>query len=459
MSGMKVNPWNVGAPSSVVKKTTESQDWRYPDRWSGQRPGLNAHGGFLTSLRGMGAWCGLCLFYLSLFTGCSGTEPTPDVQPQALAAPDEDSTAAAADYDVTQSEAESFAAAWAEAMVTNDVEGVRSLFDWDGLCERVAEPLGLPAAEHGQFVRGMKNGNPAGQLTNQIASVSQTGGSYKVVRVLRRDGRFHAVFRMTLPNQGMNYHDIRVVRSNGNVMGDRLFVAINSEEMADTMRSLAMPAMKSRNLAARLSGRQKAEEAAFDTTIALLTAVRNGQFEETVRLFEQLPEANQNNKSVMLGMITAQSQLDETKYLEAIDRYRDAYPNDPSLGLVLLDAAVLRQDWDLLETSRTKLNAWTGGDPYVDLMIAAVLSQDANSLEKAVALSKDIDPGSIGLPAAHDHKLMIALHTKDFKTVVQQIDVLNDDYGVGFTADSLRGEPLFEDFVEAPEFTEWLSRQ
>jgi tetratricopeptide (TPR) repeat protein len=304
----------------------------------------------------------------------------------------------------------------------------------------------------------MKGGNPAGQLTNQIAAICQSGGSYRLVRVLRRDGRWHAVFRMILPSQGMNYHDIRLTSSNGKVVGDRLFVAINSEEMADTMRALAQPAMKNRNLVGRLSGQQQAAETAFDNTIALLTAVKTGQFQEVIRLYDQLPEASRANKSVMLGMITAQSQLDEAEYLAAIDRYREAFPNDPSLGLVLLDAALMREDWELLEVSRQKLNAWTGGDPYVDLLIATIFSQDPAKVQQALEMTKDVDPRTLGLPAAHYNKLTIALSGKDFRTVVQQMDALLEEYGVEFEEEAIRSEPLFAEFVESPEFQDWLSR-
>jgi tetratricopeptide (TPR) repeat protein len=402
------------------------------------------------------------LFLLGCFAclGCSREEKSQVRQAEALAAPDSDAAdTSATDYDVSQEEAEAFAVAWAAGIVDNDVETIQSLFDWDGLCRRVAEPLELTADDHGQFVQGMKGRDPAGQLTRQIAENCQTGGSYRLVRVLRRDGRYHAVFRMILPNQGMNYHDIRIVRANGQIVGDRIFVAISGEEMADTMRALALPALQDRNLVGRLSGKQRAGEAAFDTTIALLKAVREGQFQEAVNLYDRLPEANRSNKSVMLAMINAQGELDETKYLESIDRYREAYPNDPSLGLILLDAAGLRKDWDLLEISRQKLTDWTGGDPYLDLMIAAILCQDPASIEKALRLAEKIDPSTVGLPQAHEYKFSVALSGKDFKTVVQQMIVLRDEYGVEFDETLIRAEPLFAEFVQSPEFADWLSQQ
>lgn len=401
----------------------------------------------------------LLLFACMALMGCADGGPTQPLPNEQLAAPDPDtSNTAAADAQLTQEQAETFAQAWETAMQTDDVPAVNSLFDWDDLFQRVVGPLELPAAERGKFVQGMKGGNPAGQLTNQIAAVCQSGGSYRLVKVLRRDGRWHAVFRMMLPNQGMNYHDIRLTSSNGKVIGDRLFVAINSEEMADTMRALAQPAMQNRNLVGRLTGQQKAAAAAFDTTIALLTSIKSGQYQEAIRLYDQLPEASRANKSVMLGMITAQSQLDEAKYLAAIDRYREAFPNDPSLGLVLLDAALLRQDWDLLELSRQKLNAWTGGDPYVDLLIGTIYSQEPNKVQQALDLTKDIDPSTLGLPTAHYNKLTIALSGKDFATAVQQMKVLREEYDVEFEEESMRSEPLFAEFLESQEFRDWQSQ-
>lgn len=408
-------------------------------------------------------WLSLVLVVGVSMMGCAdGGGAKPDAT-ERLAAPDVDSTASGTGAgestdQISPEEAEAFAGAWETAMQTDDVAAINELFDWNDLFERVAGPLDLPAAERRKFVQGMRTGNAAGQLTNQIASICQAGGSYQLVKVLRREGRSHVVFRMILPNQGMNYHDIRLMRANGKVVGDRLFVAINSEELADTMRMLVQPAMQNRNLVGRLSGQQKADEAAFDTTIAMLNAAKNGQFADVVRLHEQLPAASRTNKSVMLALITAQGQLDQEQYLAAIDRYREAFPNDPSLGLVLLDAALMREDWDLLEVSRQKLNAWTGGDPYIDLLIATIYSQDPQKIEQAMAMSKDIDPSVLRLPAAHDNKLTIALSGKDFKTALQQMTVLRDEYGVEFSAELMSAQPLFAELIETPEYREWLAQ-
>ena len=73
--------------------------------------------------------------------------------------------------------------------------------------------------------------------------------------------------------------------------------------------------------------------------------------------------------------------------------------------------------------------------------------------ERAIELTKDIDPTPVGLSAAHDYKLTIGLETGDQEEVLRQLIILRDDYGFQFA--DLRTAEGWEDFVASPQFANW----
>jgi len=396
----------------------------------------------------------ILLLLLWSLSGCTKNEPgsmEAEVLPTAQSL---DSSVAAEGYDVSNEDATAFARKWERAMSNHQATDVNKLFDWDGLYKRVSGPLNLGARERSSFEQEMRQADVSAQISSQISSACDSGGSYKFVRLVRRDGVFHAVFRFQHPLLGINYHDLRIVRNGGTVVADRMFVAVTGEELADTFKALMLPLLKSQASSA-MSPEKKEELEAFESIIEMLNSARDGDFPKTKRLHKSLPARYQSSKAALLAMIMATSDDENTdEYLAVIDRYSASYPNDPSLGLILFDAGILREDWELFETSRKQIQAWTGGDDFIDLLVAALLAK-AGMPEQATALSKDIDPATLELAAAHDYKMVVALATNDYATVLEQLLVLRDKYELEISG--LEDDPDFAGFCQSPEYQKWIA--
>jgi hypothetical protein len=383
--------------------------------------------------------------------GCSKSEPEsskPEILPAAQSV---DASEAAVGYDISNQEATDWANEWEQAMVGNQPETIERLFDWEGLYTRTAAPLNLSSRELASFEKGLRESNMGSNVASQIAMACASGGSYRVVRLVRRDGVLHAVFRLQSLESGLNYHDLRLVRKDGQIIGDRLFVATTSEELADTLRALALPLAK-KNVA---TAEKREDEAAFESIIEMMTAARAGETERTKSLYKTLPVRYQNSKNALLAMIMATSPSEnEEEYLAIIDKYSKNFPNDPALGLLVIDAAILEEDWDLLESSRQQIQAWTGGDALIDLMVAAALAR-GGELERANERSKGIDPATLQIAPAHDLKLVIALLNDDHPTVLQQLRILRDEYEL--EVPGVETDPDFAGFRDSPEYQQWVA--
>jgi hypothetical protein len=340
-----------------------------------------------------------------------------------------------------------------QAVADADRANATRLVDWDGIIDRSIEGFDISESVAKGYKEGAKQNGLEVQLVNALSSSVANGGSYQLVRVVKRGGQQHAVFRLVDPQAGLNYHDLRLQRDGGRIRADRFFIAATGEEMADTLRAVAGPALQSQgSLADKLSGKNKEEMKALETQGKIMAAARAGQTEEVMRLYQALPKDRQETKMAMLAVIMATDVTQEEAYLAAIDRYVAKFPNDPSIGMITLDAAALRRDAKLLETARKQIQSWTGGDPYVDLLVGGNLAS-MGLADEAVAMTKDIDPAPLKVATGHDMKLSIALAVEDYATVLKHLRILRDDYGFEFS--DLSEVDGFQGFAQSPEFAQW----
>ena len=307
--------------------------------------------------------------------GCdNGTSvPVADVElppanvAEAQNAPDSSANSSTIDSaSVSREEAQAFADAWVQCIIDGDSTSFNRLVDWDAILGRAVDPFNVTA----EFRKGFMSG--ASKMSTNMLTVlnrsTSNEGSYRLVNILDREGETHCVFRMIDPNSGMNYHDLRLTKDQGQVVAEYFFIALTGEALSDTLRKTVAPVVaQEASMFARLSSESKAAIKNLEIQGKMSTAVQQGQSKQVLDLYEMLPEDVKLEKMPMLFRVMASSEQPEQSYLAAIDEYVRRFPGDASIGLVAIDAAVMRQSSDLLETSFKGLQDWTGGDPYINL--------------------------------------------------------------------------------------------
>ena len=135
-----------------------------------------------------------------------------------------------------------------------------------------------------------------------------------------------------------------------------------------------------------------------------------------------------------------------------IDDFIAAFPDDAAVGLITIDAAVFREDHELLMKSYDQLQRFTGGDPLLSLMIGGVLANQGNA-DQAKKLTESIDPSTIGLASAHDYKLSVAMAVDDHAGTLKELITLRDEYG--YELSDLTNIEGFEKFIASPQHEQW----
>ncbi|MCM2370100.1 hypothetical protein [Aporhodopirellula aestuarii] len=397
---------------------------------------------------------GVCLVHAAL-VGCNQSSSTPATPHQPLTlAPAETSPPQNGDPGmVTQDEAIAFADKWAEAIRLGDAAQVRQLLDFQTIFIRSLEGV----IDDEEFRAGYLKGAD-GAADNFVRTTSPyvgRPGGYELVRVVYRDGQAHAVFRLFDDQGRLNYHDLRLVRERDAVLADELFIAATGEAFSDTLRVVVSTAVSSQNsFVGRLSGQAVAEMKRLENQVAISRAIQLGNNDEALRLYNALPEDMKKFKTVMLYRIAATPVEDEAAYLKAVEEYVAEYPEDASVGLISMDVAVMRKDPEMLVTAHHAMTSWTGGDPFLDLMIGANLA-NLGEIEAGEKMVEGIDVDASELLEAQDFRATISLAANDHDETLLRLRVMRDRFGLEF-ADLSTAEG-FEEFVQSPQYQELLN--
>ena len=390
----------------------------------------------------------LSISFLCLaLSGCSETAPAPAAAE--LKPIQSDSLAQATFTDVSKEQAEEFGKKLQSAIENGDAEAASKFILLDRVLDRIDLKLNLPKVLRDELRKAFDKKNPFTVTFKQVIESNSQGAAYKLVRTAVRGDEMHAIFRLTDPNQGMNYHDLRLVMDDGTVKADQIFIAATGESFTDSLINIIGPAVRAQQSAlGRLSGEAARKAKEVDKQGKMAVAAQTGNAEEALAIYETMPTEIKKTKLVQFSRVMASQTQSEEKYLAAMTEYANLFPNDPSVALMSFDKAVLNEDIDALKKCFATLNTWTGGDNYLNLMTSALAATWGHT-DYAKQLYENVDATTAGISEAHHYKMSAAILCDDFAIAAEELRILREDYGMEIDFES---DPAFADFLKSPEY-------
>lgn len=390
--------------------------------------------------------CCLC----TLAAGCSSSSQ-PERDKAQLAQTDAEGAAS----NLSEEQALEFGKQLEAAIVARDMNKATQLIPFELMADRIVSGAGATGEMAEQLKAGMMNGRPVATLMTQVVDSLGDNGQYKLLRVMSRGGQMHAVFRLLTSDGGLNYHLFRLIPSGGKAVADELYVAMSGEAVTETMIEACRPAVASAQSAVgRLTGESKKKVDELLKCKQMTIALQSGRTQEALNIIESLAPETRKMKNVQLARLGALADGDETIYLQALEDYAKMFPGDPSLALISLDRAVLKEDADRLLGCFKNLTDWTGGDNYLATMTASLLSMWGKEA-KAREIYDNLEIPRESSADTHDFYMTAALHLKDYDVVLQELRILRDDFDYEFQ--DLSQFELYTDFAKSSQYQQWLS--
>jgi tetratricopeptide (TPR) repeat protein len=395
-----------------------------------------------------------------LVVGCKKKLPDPDPDPDAAdPAPPVEHTG----LPLTEQDYQEFGQSLEKAVATGDKATVDRLLRLMDPFERSFSDLNLTSTERRDMLAGAASG--AGQFANQFIEIVKNGGSYSVVRVRTVGGRPRVILRLLQPEGAINYHEFTLVRyPDGQVGAEDIYIYLSAEPLTQTFRRaiLGILAERNRGAIARLSESEQALTKHLPSFVTMSQQFRNGQHKEALATFRRLPAELQKNKAFQLMAIqAAQKTGDDEDYIAEIERFRRDHPTDPAADLISIDYYIFKNQYDEALSGLDRLDAAVGGDPYLNVMRAEVLSEAGRYKEAGAAAAKAIEAGQM-IEQMYWIRITAALKEKYHADTLAWLKKGVESGAIQIDLGNLRADPEYADFVKSPQFEElkaWLAER
>jgi tetratricopeptide (TPR) repeat protein len=393
--------------------------------------------------------------------GCSEAPPAtatnvspaanPTTQPATQLPSDEECLAVAKQYEAV--------------LATHDPQAISNFIDWSALFDSALATAPADTAKKAMFVNGLKKraGNSVGQA---LVEAMQDGGSVQFLRVHEVQGEKRVLFRVVIPDQGLNYHDIVLTRNaHGKLRPTDIYVLLSGEKLSETMQRMFFMSMAGEPIfLEKLRGKKNEFAKHMPKFLKLMELFNQGKHQECLQFAKQLPTALSQEKTINLVLLHAAESIDDKVHAEQFSNFRQLFPNDACVNLISFNYFHLRQDYENALEATNRLDESLGGDPYLNLVrINVYLAQQKFDTAKQLIEKIIVDlPDSPDSPVLADlsewsdiywARIGVSLQEKNFADTVTWLNRITTQFKIELP--DLRTEPEYAEFVQSPEFAAW----
>lgn len=246
---------------------------------------------------------------------------------------------------------------------------VGQMIDQAGFVERVVAGLSVSPADKAGMQAGMRTAlaQPNG-FFGQLATLSRSG-QVSFQKVVTFSGEKRALIRILPADGGMTFIELVPTQiANGTIQVLDIYPYMSGDLMSDTMRQVILPVVSAKNasLLVRLTGAEQDAARYMRQIQQVATAHQSGNSAGALQLIKGLPDTVKRMKVVLMIQIqAAQAVNNDAQYVAAMEDFRAAFPNDPSLDFILVDYYTLQQNHSAVMDCLGRLQQRTSGDPYL----------------------------------------------------------------------------------------------
>jgi len=279
---------------------------------------------------------------------------------------------------VTKAEAAKVAAILTNAMAHRNAAPFNELLDLDAFEKRVVNHS-YNGISH-SIVAGAMKSMKSGELGSQIVKALGNKGTYELVKHYEKDNHQHLVFR--LYNEQLNYHDLELIKKGDQVKFADVFVYVTGENFSSTL-SESLQYMDEREEAVNKIGKNELKKVKL-----IKNYINANDYQKANQLFETLPAVIKEQKLHKLIYIQIASGLGTEKYLAALNKFQEEYPDAPNMYLLMLDAYFLKKDFPAALRSVNRLDSLINKDPFLDYYRALIYKESKDDSSKMACLEQ-----------------------------------------------------------------------
>jgi hypothetical protein len=383
------------------------------------------------------------------FTRCLAAEQDKDV-------PAKPASKSAA---VTPEQCRDWAQAFQRAIPREDMPSINRLVDWNALIEKATawpNPTATVRNNREQFILGVKDILESGQgMLGELLKALKPGATFRFLGCREIAGSRQAEFRM-LATKGVSYHSFRLANyADGSVRAVDWYVFLVGQWQSETLRQTFLPLANTwAKGGAHLIAPAEREFVTHMNDIGAMTeAYGKKDYRQILDIYRGLPDSVKKNRLAFMLRLGAAQAVGGDEQRSAIDDYRQFYPDDAAVDLLMLDDLLAKKSFDKALAGVERIDKAVGGDPHLKVIRARVFLKqgklkDAQKMAEAAAAEEPT------LKSAYYFLVDLALKERNFAKTAELLSILESKCHVTFK--DLTTVRAYAEFVKSPEYKAWL---
>jgi hypothetical protein len=352
--------------------------------------------------------------------------------------------------DVKETAAMAVGKAVVQAFEEEKFEDADAHFDVDAMLDRTLKGVDATEAQKKGFRTGAKKSFKLSLILRQL---SENFGSLTVLRFRGDGGNPRLLFR-AWGDGGVQYVDMILAPAGDAVRGVDIYKYAAGETISDSCRRLYMNALAGEP--GFLDKLLKKDNEFIKNMPKITTAtgqVQKGACAEALKTIASLPPGMQSEKTVLVLRLQAAVQVGEAECASALADFRKAFPDDPALDFLSIDALYLTRKFEEMRKAVDSLDKRLGGDPYLEVFRAnSYVEEGKFDLAKARAAAAIEKEKTLREP--YWTMVAISLKEKKYADTVKWLTRIETDLEEEIA--DLTKEADYADFVKSPEYAAWM---
>jgi tetratricopeptide (TPR) repeat protein len=358
-----------------------------------------------------------------------------------------------------QAKCEAFGHVLVEAMSSGRPSMLDRFIDWNALRDTIGAGMEMSSSVRQDFISSMNRSvNKPGGLKDSLASVV-TDGSCRLLRIHDEDQQRRALVRSLSGDGALRYFDFVLSQQpDGQVRAVDFYTYQSGELASQTLRRSLLPVLthENRGLLDRLTGTENDFVRNLDKIQAISTQFRQRKFQEAMLIYEQLPPGLQHEKNLLLLRLRIAQMLSDEQYMAALEALRTTFPRDANVDLLSIDYFLIKKGYARARKCIDRVDAVTGGDPYLDLYRANsyLAEDDFKAAQQAIERLIKQEPDLIH---AYWVAVTISLKSEHYAETARLLTIVQRRFNL--TIKDLLTVSEYAGFVKSPEYQTWLAER
>jgi hypothetical protein len=211
---------------------------------------------------------------------------------------------------------------------------------------------------------------------NEIITDVENGAYYDFIKY-HYDSEaqtYYALFRLYSPESGMNYHDYRIIKNNGELQFSDMYIYLSGEHFTNTIGRLMQYTIPENS---PVENQEKSKNSESKDLFRAILYNKSGDYKKAYKIMDGLKSELSKEKFLLIFKILIAGQIDEAKYLKSLEDLISTFPDDPTIALNRAEYHIYKEEYIEAIQVINQLQNETEDD-FLNFMKAGVAFEDEN---------------------------------------------------------------------------------